>query len=79
MMTFETQIKRIIKANEADFKNITYPIVINSGHSPWDIVDILAVIKDIDINKYMYMDTLARDYCIDICEKIIKENKKKRG
>ncbi len=73
-MEYMEQIEWIVKANEKDFYKIIYPTVINSGLDCIDIVDILAVIKDIDIYKYNFMDTLARDYCIEMCQKIVAES-----
>ena len=74
MMEYMEQIDLIIKANHLDFQKVVYPAVIESEYDPVDKVDILAVIKDIDIAKYNFMDTLARDYVIDICSKLIVDN-----
>ena len=73
MMDFSEQMMIIEKAHNLNFKKVIYPTVINSGLNPIDITDILTVIKDIDIRKYSYMDTLARDHCIEICEQMLKE------
>ena len=74
-MEYMEQIDLIIKANHLNFQKIVYPVVIATDYDPIDKVDILAVIKDLDIAKYNFMDTLARDYVIEICQKLLKEEK----
>ena len=73
MMEFIEQMAIIEKAHNLDYHKVIYPTVINSGLDPVDITDILTIIKDVDIYKYSFIDTAVRDYCIDLCEKMLKE------
>ena len=75
MKEYIDQIQCIIKANSLDFQEIVYPVIIESDYDPVDKTDFLAVIKDLDIAKYNYMDTAARDDLIDdICNQIFKRD-----
>lgn len=60
------------QVHNLNFRDDVYPIVIDSGLDPVDIVDILAIIKDIDVHKYLLLDTRVRDYFDDICFKIFE-------
>lgn len=60
------------QVHNLNFRDVVYPIVIDSGLDPVDIVDILAIIKDIDVHKYLLLDTRVRDYFDDICSKIFE-------
>lgn len=77
-LTFEDQCRIIRMVYELrDFDKVVYPVVTSKEYgyiNAFDLTDILTVIKDMDISRYIKMDTLARDYCIEICEKLINEN-----
>lgn len=67
------QVKAIIAVNEMDFHNKVYPKIINSSYDEVDKTDFLAIIKDVDISKYNFIDTAAREYLMDLCDELIEE------
>lgn len=71
-MSYEEQIALIYQANGLDFEEVVYPAVVNSDYDPVDKTDILVVIKDFDMFRYNYMDTLARDNCIEIIQRMLE-------